>query len=493
MSKRSVCYCIDDNESLIFDGETFVKTATSKAKKEFCAAVVPPEYIRSHTFKIPAQTDEERLDTLVEITMFEAGGLDLEKEYAIAYVKHILDFESSWLIEAFAVEHSRLKELFGPIAAKTAHLDLLAVEYLSYEALYIYGKADESQTDLFLYISDDTSYAVLCKGGRYIAHRNLPSLEQIAAKANVTVEVVRDTLRKRGLENDLYAPDETLLIQTLQDAFSKIVERVAQTVNHKRGIFGIKRVDAVYLDFEQSDIPGLWELLDGYGFEESFKGVLNCCEALEPQRQHMGVEALYMLAAKEGRLEAPNLTIFEKRPGFLQTYTGRFVAAVAAAALLTAGYALVKEGELQTLKDESAALSSRLESLKHQAAQLRKTVAKERSELDRAQKRLEQSERKIMAFEETADAALLIEESKLMRRKMIGDVDRALARYGLFAASIEQNGSKRMEVEILSSYAGRDRIAKFMKEMIGMGYGSVGTEAIRLDEDLYSSRVEIVR
>ncbi len=493
MSKRGICYCIDDKESLLFDGDSFESIATSKAKREYCAAVVPPEHIRAHTFKIPTQTDEERLDTLVEITMFESGGLDLEKEYAVAYVKHTLEFEPSWLVEAFAVEESKLKELFGPIAAKTSHIDLLAVPYLVYEALYIYEKARKSSTDLFLYIGDSASYAVLCKEGRYIAHRNLASLEDMAARANVSVEVVRDALCKRGLESESYGPDEALLIQTLQETFSKIVERVAQTVNHKRGVFGIKGVDTLYLDFGQSDIPGLWELFDGYGFEDSAKDVLVCCESLEPDMQHAGIEALYILAAKERGHEVPNLTVFEKEPGFLQTYTGRFVAAVSAAAVLSAGYAAVKEFELQTLQDESAVLSARLDTLKKQAAQLRKALAKEKAELGSVQKRLESGRRDIMAFEESADAALLIEESKLKRRKMMEDANRVLARYALFAASIEQNGSRSMEVEILSTYAGRDRIAKFMKDMIDMGYGSVGTEAIRLDDDLYGSRVEIVR
>ncbi len=48
-------------------------------------------------------------------------------------------------------------------------------------------------------------------------------------------------------------------------------------------------------------------------------------------------------------------------------------------------------------------------------------------------------------------------------------------------------------MEILSDYEKRDRIAKFMKELIDMGYRGVGTEAIELDKNLYGSRVEIVR
>ncbi len=493
MAGRNVFYCIDEKEALEFDGSSLSVTDIKRAKRGFCASVVPPSHIRSHTFKIPADTDAERLDTLVEITMFEAGGLDLEKEYSVAYVKHTLEFESSWLIEAFAVEHSKLKELFGTTASRAGHIDLLAVPYMVYEGLYLYDKAESEKTDLFLYLGDDDSYAVLCKNGRYIAHRDLPSISSIAAKANVTVEAVKDTLRKRGLQGELYGPDELLLQESVESAFSKIVERVAQTVNHKRGIFGIKAVDRISLDFEESPIPGLWELFDGYGFEGSAKGELACCESLEPSKQHRGVEALYMLAAKDGRLEPPNLTIFEKKRGFWATHTGRFTAAVAASVLLVCGYALLKEAELASLEDESAMLDARLKSVKQRAAVLRKSATKERSMLQEQRERLDEAAREIMAFGDTADAALLIEESKLKRRRMVEDVDKALAKYGLSAASLEQNGSRRVEVEILSDYAKRDRIAKFMKELIDMGYRGVGTEAIELDENLYGSRVEIVR
>ncbi len=493
MAGRNIFYCIDEKEALEFDGSSFFKTDIKRAKRGFSASVVPSGHIRSHTFKIPAETDKERLDTLVEITMFEAGGLDLEKEYAVAYVKHALESESSWLIEAFAVEHSKLKELFGATAAKAGHIDLLAVPYMVYEGLYLYGKADSERTELFLYLGDDDSYAVLCKNGRYIAHRDLPSISSIAAKANVSVEAIKDTLRKRGLQGELYGPDELLLQESIESAFSKIVERVAQTVNHKRGIFGIKAVDRITLDFEESPIPGLWELFDGYGFEESAKAEFACCESLEPAMQHRGVEALYMLAAKEGRLDPPNLTVFEKKGSFWATHTGRFAAAVAASTILVCGYALLKEAELASLEDESAMLSGRLNSVKHKAAVLRKALTKERSILQERRERLEEIGREIMAFGDTADAALLIEESKLKRRRMVEDVDRALAKYGLSAASLEQNGSKRVEVEILSDYEKRDRIAKFMKELIDMGYRGVGTEAIELDKNLYGSRVEIVR
>ncbi|MCF6201676.1 MAG: hypothetical protein L3J42_06100 [Hydrogenimonas sp.] len=493
MSQKRVFYFSSDSELLEFDGTQFAESTFKRAKKGFCAAVVPSYEIRTHTFKIEAESDKERLDTLVEITMFEAGGLNIEKEYSITYVKHRLDFESSWLIEAFAVEHSKLQELFGEAAKKCGRLDLLAVPYMVYESLYTYEKVEREGVDLYLYISEESSFAVLFKDGRYIAHRDLPSLDSIAAKANVTSEVVKEALKNRGLESEAYGSDELLLIETLQDSFSKIVERVAQTVNHKRGVFAIKGVDRLYLDFERSAIPGLWELFDSYGFDGSSKGALLCCEELEPAREHNGVEALYILAAAEEKVEACNLTIFEKKRGFLKSHTGKFLAVSAAALLLSMGYTLLKESELEAIESENGALLANLNSLKERAARMRKVLAQEKRGLEAAAAKLKESKEKIMALEESLDAALLIEESKIYRREMTEDINRAMAKERLLASSFEQNGSKRVEVEILSSYAGRDRIAKFMKELLGMGYRSVGTETIKLDEDLYSSKVEIVR
>ncbi|WP_201352408.1 hypothetical protein [Hydrogenimonas urashimensis] len=483
----------EEKELLKFDGSAFEKASPKQAKKGYCGSVVPIDLIQSHTFKIPLGTGEERVSTIVEITMFEEGGLDLETEYAITYVKHPLDYESSWLIEAFAVSHERLHEYYDAAVETTGHIDLLAVPYLVYEALYAYDKADAASVELFLYLGEDASYGVLCKEGRYIAHRRLPSLASIALKAQVSVEALKESLRQRGLEKEKYGPDETLLVTVIQDAFANIVERVAQTVNHKRGIFGIGKVDTILLDFEQETIPGLWELFDSYGFEESRKGALSCCEALEAPLQHRGVEALYLLASAQGKLEAPNLTIFEKRPGFLGSHTGKFVMAAGVAALMTAGWGLFEQMELDGLRTKQDALQVRLLSVEEKSRYFRKKLLEERARRDRVAQKLKKEKQTIMAIDEAADAMMLIKASKAKRQKMMKDVLEAMRRYRLSATSMEQNGSRTMRVDIVTSYARRDRIAKFMKDLVDRGYESVGTDAIRLDEDVYQSRVEIVR
>ncbi|WP_353661785.1 hypothetical protein [Hydrogenimonas sp. SS33] len=491
---EAITVCRSESGTLLrFDGETWSETTPKEAKKRFCAAMVPAELIRSHTFKVPIGTSEEKLSTTVEITMFEEGGLDLNEEYAIAYIRHPLDFESSWLVEAFAVESAKLHERFDALAKRTGHIDLLSVPYLAYEALYRYERADAAATELFLYLGESASYAVLCKEGRYIAHRTLPSLLSLATRAGVTVEVVEETLKTRGLEAERFGPDERLLLTTIQEEFEGIVRRIGQAVSHKRGIFGFGGVDTVLLDFGGAEIPGLWELLDGYGFEESRKGVVSCCPKLPAESQHEGVEALYLLAAFKKEVEAPNLTIFEKPTPFLRTHTGLFLSAVAAALLAVAGYGLYLAAELGEQQREAERLQREYDTARKSFERLGSQLKQEKAERDVLQKEVKRKNLELMAYDEAADAMMLIEDSKRRRRQMMRDVDTALAEYRLSATSLEQNGSKRMRVDILTGYSDRDRIAKFMKRLAEKGYSSVGTDAIRLDKDVYRSSVEIVR
>jgi uncharacterized protein YoxC len=106
---------------------------------------------------------------------------------------------------------------------------------------------------------------------------------------------------------------------------------------------------------------------------------------------------------------------------------------------------------------------------------------------------LEKREQAIDTYAEAVDAMALIQASKTERRKMVRQADDVLARYKLSATSVEQNGSKSMAIEILIPFKEREKAARFMADMVKLGYKGVETKKIELDKDLYKSRVEIVR
>jgi len=492
MEKKEICF-VADHDLLRFDGENFAPQKPKECKKRYVAAVVPVDLLRSHTFKLPLSTSEEKLRTLVEIRMYEEGGLDVETEYVIDFVKYPLEFDDSYLIEAYAVEVEKLEALYKEPAAKIGHIDLIAVPYFIYEGLYAFDLFESSNVDLFLRFGSGGCYAVLCKDGRTIAVRVLPGVEGAALKAKVTADVLLQTVGEKGVDEKLYTSDERAIYVAVAEWMAAVAERTAQTVNHKRGIFSFTRVDTIFLDFEGREIPGLWELLDGYGFAQSRKGALLCCERIDASLRHEAVAALYASAAAEERIKALNLTVFEKEPSLWSSHAGKLLAGIITALLLTLATGGYLTSQLKQLRAKEGELHRQYGRIEAQTKGLRKKLTMLRKRRQALQKESDQYRRRIDMYDEAVDVMALIFESKKQRWKMFKDVDIALRRYGLMAASMEQNGSKSITVDLLTPFEQRENIARFMKRLIAKGYQHVQTRRIQLDKTIYRSRVEIVR
>ncbi len=492
-------YLCEEESVYRFDGRKLQVAPPKEARKGFAGAVLHTDLIHSYTFKIPVDTSEEKLAALVEIKMYEEGGLNIEKEYSIAFVKHALDFESSWLIEAFAAEQEKLHAHYGKIVALTGHIDLLAVPYLIYESLYAEKMISPEGADLFIYLGDTEAFGVLCKDGHYAASRILPSIASIAKKAGVDTLALRRLWKKNGVHTETYEAEDPRLVSTVSDAFSQIVDRIIQSANHKRSIFSFDHIDHLYLDFEGEEIPGFFEMFDLRGLQIESKEVLPCCkgEKVGEGSIHQVVEALYCAEGSTGDLEAPNLTIFEPSPPFYRTYTGYLFIAGSIGALCMAGVALYMTWTLQNMKNTQLQLQQKHKTLEKQYLQLRQALALEKKKYARLNEEMKSYRDIRDGYLMTFEAIGKIAKSHNERRRMLRDVDSQMGRYGLSAFSLEhnssteQNDSTRMQISLLSAYSERDRIAKFIKRMLQLGYKHVDTDAIVLDKTLYQSLVEV--
>ncbi len=485
-------WLIEDETSIRFDGMSLRKGG-GPGRKDFVGVVLQEHDLRTYTFKLPLTVSEEKLETMVEIRMYEEGGLDPNKNYAVGFVKHPLDFDQSWLIEAFAVETEKLKAQFGKIARKIGHIDLIAPPYLVYEGLYAFELLKKSKVDLFIHLSERESFAVLCKDGRYITHRSLPTLESLALKANVPPSVLVQALKEKGVQQAQYGLEEMLIYTTLSESMTHAVERIAQTVNHKRGIFGISGVDEIHLDFQGSEIPGLWDIFDAFEFKESVKNVLRWCEEIEADDIHRAVEGIYLLAAAQEKLTPVNLTVFEKRPAWWSTHVGKLIAVTAASVIVTVVWGAYESGRLERLEARKSVLENRYREITDKTKKLTAALKSLRNERAGLDKKLSACRGELARYDEAMDTMSLIVASKLKRWQMFKDVDRALAAYKLSALTMEQNGSRSIAVEVLTPFKTRENIAKFMKSLIAKGYQGVQTDLIELEKNLYKSRVEIVR
>ncbi|MBN2895559.1 MAG: hypothetical protein JXK05_06680 [Campylobacterales bacterium] len=492
MRANAIHFINDAGTLLRFDGVQLTPLKSIKERDAACCAVVPLAALRTHGVRIDKEISPEKLEIQTEMSMYEEAGLNAEVAYKIASLPIDLPAAGERYIESYAVESGYLRERFGKTVSKISHLDWIVPAFLRYEALYAFEKI-ERRNDLFIYLGETESYAVMFKDGHYISHRSIMNLTELAQKVDVDLPTLRTMLVQKGLESERYEPADFLKMSTLQQELSKVAERIAHAISHKRGIFGFDHVDRFYLDFDGSAIPGFLEIFANYGFDAAKYLTLPQLEGIERAQHDDALCALYLLGIVQGRCHGANLSIFERRPPFYQTHGGLFFATLAASALLALAYPLYALYTLEGLEERSMQLEAQVSTMESMGKKLQeklKSVREERDALVLEERRIHEQ---IESFALLVDALSAQRVTTRQRQVMMEDINAALARYKLSSKLMECNATQSCRVQLISEYQKRDDIAKFMKQLLERGYRHVATREIRRDEHIYESMIEVAR
>ncbi len=491
MSTDEVILIIDDATPLLFNGKEFSEPTQKNLKECFFAHSLEQFSIRYHGFKAPKSASKEKLEIQSEMKMFDEAGLDPEVDFSITHSVIELDNSDENYIEIYAVEESELHKRFDDFITKKQNIDLIFPEYLSYTALYEYELL-ERKNDLFIYFSDEDAYAVIFKSGKYIATSKIDSLHKIAQKANVKPEDIEGVLKNKGLQEDLYTPEEFLMMTNIQEEMSKLVERISHAIGHKRGIFGLEYLDNIYLDFDGSDIPGFLDLFSSYGYENAKKGLLEVFNDLEPSQVHLAVNALYALGFFQEKYDVPNLTIFERKATFFKTHAGQFLSLLLFSFIVSAIYPVYALLTIEEFSQKERELQSKVSVVHNKTSKLQKHLKTVKEKRNLLKKDLEKLNNKLNSYALMLDTLKKFEGNILERQKMIKDINLVMKKYKLSSKNFHYT-KNFIVVQIISPYDRRDTIAEFMKELIRQGYSHVHTNKIEKHDNYYESFVEIQR
>ncbi|RUM61937.1 MAG: hypothetical protein DSZ03_07655 [Sulfurimonas sp.] len=490
MSTDAILYLINGEELLLFDGHRFSAAPTKKHSAYYSAAALPLSLIRTHGFKVPQNISSEKLAIQAEISMYDEGGLNPETDFKIDSLSIPLEHEEMLYVESYAVDIASVRHQFDTFVKKHRLLDVIIPPALCYSALYAFEHL-EKKNDLFIHFDTTNAYAVIFKNGRYIATRALSNISDLAEKLGVDVAKTRELLTTKGVRNDSYTPDEFLLMHTIQEELSKIVERIAHSISHKRGIFRLDHIDRFFIDFEGADIPGFLSMFESYGYEAAAKEVLDVFDAVAPGNKHHALHALYALGGLNQRYPFVNLSIYERKPNILKTHTGQFAMVLSAALILALSYPIYATYEIDTLTQRETQLQAKVSDTERRTQQLRTQLKQERSKRDALKQEYAVVREHLRGYDHMLDALQGFETEKLARQQMMKAVNIALRDFTLSSKFLEQNGSAMMNIHIITAYEHRDNIAKFMKALIAKGYAHVETRKIERDDTLYESLVEI--
>lgn len=491
MSTKPIVY-LEQNEAWLFDGEVFTPCEFSAVKKYESGTSLPLSNLQIGSFKFSSSLGQTELQIQTEIKMHEEGGLNANLDYEVASFNHILEFENSVLVEAFASSHEELRETCGTIIAKTKVIDWIVPSFIAYSSYYFRNEI-EAKTDLFYYIGEDESYAVLFNKGKYAAHRRTLSLVEIAKEVGIDTVRCRSLLSMNGLVEANYSEQDKPFFERLQLIFSKQIEKIVHAVNHKRGLFGIEGVDRVYVDFDGHSLEGIDAFFAAYGMEglpiESL-----ACKTMEHAQTHRMMQAMYIYLCANGLMENPlNLSPFERQPVWYKRHSGHLIGISAAAVLAAMIHPAFFYTQGLLLDQKIRHLETSITQMEAQTNSLGIKLKALQEEVVVSQHKLKAVSDKNEIYTITLDTLPILMNTRYVRQKMMSDALDILSQYKLSTLSLDQNGTKGMDIHVIADYSSRENIAKFMKKWMESGYKEARTKKIYLDENIYESKIEVVR
>jgi len=494
MDINEILFIVNENEQMLFDGTSFKSEIPGDIKSYYSASALCSSLVRTHGFKLPKSIPQEKIEVQSEIRMFDEAGLDPDTNFEITSSVIELENSNDNYIEAYATEEATLEKHYGNIAKKNTHIDFIFPSFLSYSAIYAFELLDK-KNDLFIYFDDDEAYAVLFKNGEYIASRSISSLQYIAGKLGFSIEDTRKFLTTKGVNSELYTPEEFLYMDKIKEEMRSIVERITHSISHKRNIFGLEynAIDRIFLDFEGADIPGFLELFSNYGYENVPKEKLELFNSVDVTKKHLALNALYALGMAQNRYKAPNLTIYERKPSFLKTNVGHFSMVLICSVFFASIYPIYATISLNQLEATQSKLQNDLNKMNKATKMLQAKLADARKEKDNLKQEKKDIVKHIVSFSYGFNALEEFDKNTMIRQKMMKDVNIAMKKYKLSSKHLFCDNNHSMSVQIITKNEARDRIAEFMKELLTKGYAHVQTNKVEKNENYYESFVEIRR
>jgi len=485
VTENSIVF-LDNEHTIVYDGEKPVFDTKNNYPELFSAAAIPLKYIHTFSYKILNNVADDELALKTELKMYKEGGLDAEKEYSIDFIKY--DLGDEYLIEAFALAKDDFEHYLADFSYKIDVVDFAFPRFLTYEALYETQKTEKSN-DLYIYISDDEAFGTIYQNGKYIGHRVINSLGAISKRTGLELVKLKEYLQEKGFKRENYTLEETLILDTITEVFSKDIEKIVYSVNHKRGLFGLSGIDSIFIDFDGNNLEGIEEFFLQYGFEPTIKPLQQQTQELTPS---LFVLLSYIFQLHNGAdFHRVNLTHLARKKPLIQYVGFRYLIETVIIIVFLLGIGIFISYHLGTQKDKISELNPKVKEQKKRIEELSLRIKKMQKKNSSLLKEKKAFEDKIFVYETTFRIIPMAGQIGIKRQKMMNDILKVLKKYRLNSSSLLQKDEKSFEILLISQSNRRSDISKFMHDLIEMGYKNVMTRDITYENGIYKSKIYI--
>ena len=493
MAKAKSVLFYRQGKLLRYDGKNISNADFKKSKELFCGTVIPLQYVKVISFKLPKSLSQEDRAVQVEIKMYNDGGLNAEKEYIIDFLSYDTEGEEQ-LIEAFALLKEDFETALGAEVKKLSAIDLAFPRFLTYQTLYDANKEHfTTKCDLYIYIEEDEAFGALYFKGRYIGHRNINSLSSLSKRTGIELAKIKEYLQTKGFIHSNYELDEMHIIDTIQEIVLKDIEKLVYSVNHKRGLFGVDGIENVYVDFFGDTIKGIEEFFAPFGYTEIKSKAIQLKDE-NNSRTDIALACRYIFAINEGAdIQKINLTAKERKKPIYRYEAFRYGALIATVLLIMLGIGSYVSYEQFQAKEILKTKKRILQKRKKKVASIMKRLKEFKTKNTDINKKIASIEKEIYIYETTLKAIPMIMQQKIQRQRFVNDVVATLAKYKLNTQHIRQKDAKEMDILLISKSKNRETISKFIQDILLKGYSKAYTDKIYNEDGVYMSNVKVLQ
>lgn len=490
MNSSKIVY-IKNEEFFLFDGKTLTPTEAKSAKKHFTALGIDPSALYLYTQKLPSSLDDHQVGIKMDISMYEDGGADEEKEYTTCFIRSPLPMEDNDIVDMFGITDDQADSLYGDIAQKTGAIDLITPSVMAYHSLY--DTEDNEYTDIYLYFGHEEAYGAIYSNGKYITHRNLENLARISALCGWELDTLKASLKARGLNEIAYDENEISSLSIIKASIVRSIEKIIHTFNHKKGLFKLKDADRIFIDFEGDGILGLELIFSDYEINIDTVKPVRFKNNNDPLLNHDLIVAKYLFDVANKKHESINISPFKREKPLYKQPAGHLLMIALGAMLMVLVAYYVLSAMVDSKNDEIASIQAQINRTKKSSKKIIEKVKTLRKEKEELSKKYITLEDKSKSLSKSKQAVPFVYSTILQRQQMMDDALMGLSKNSLGATRLEQNGSKMMKIYVIATPNRQEKIANFMDFMSERGYQKTFTNQIDNNDSYFKSIVEIVR
>lgn len=452
----------------------------------------------SHSFKLNTKQTKEEILFQTELKMYEDAGVDPAKENLFAYVKknEISDIET--LYEGFSVDTGSIKQKYQEGLKKHKSIDFMAIPFLTYEVLYE-TKLLDIKNDIFVYIDTHEAFTASYKDGRYISSKKLKSIAEMVTdlghkNIHVTEEELSTMITQKGLVRESYELLQYEIYEYLQEMFVDLFTKIKNLSLHNRNVYRFEKTDRIFVCCSGGFVPQLESEVENIVQDAQILPYNFLPEKPEEINPLDAVATRYIAYKLSQNDQLHNLTIYPKRVSFLKQEVGKFSLVAAASIMLCAAYPVYQQYEISILSQENTVLKSNEQRISHNAKKIEQALKNIKNEISAVETEKENVFTELQTLRSIADALLALQSQDTKYTTMLLKINDVLKQYNLSVEAITHADKQALNLELTSNENKRDTIALMMKDLLQIGFDSVTSNEITVDEnEIYKSIVTVKR